>query len=149
MAALRLIRGWNQTGQKFAGEPDIVKSLLVTNPVLLWVLVCTAYILLSFQILGRLEGLPYIVATSTTSVLISSAFSFKLDFTSEDSPELVVGFAKSLNEMFQRQSLLWRARTVFVLTAVLSTYGVYRILTVGRGPKLNTGVSEQTLTIHG
>lgn len=139
MAALRLVRGWNQTGQKFAGEPDIVKSFLITRPVFLWVLVSAAYVLLSFQILGRLQGLPYIAATSLTSVLVSSAFSFKLDFTSEDAPELVVGFAQSLNEMFQGQSLLWRARTVFILIAVLGAYGVFRLLTAGRDGRIIAG----------
>ncbi|CAM1510342.1 Fc.00g006770.m01.CDS01 [Cosmosporella sp. VM-42] len=137
MAALRLTRAWNQTGQKFAGEPDIVKSFIVPHPGLLWTIVILAYGSISFRMLGRLDGLPYIAATALTSVLISSAFSFKLDFTSEDAPELVVGFAEKLNDLFQGQSLLWRARTTFILLGTLAGYGVFRTITGGRGARLN------------
>ncbi|KAH7140582.1 alkaline-phosphatase-like protein [Dactylonectria macrodidyma] len=132
LASLRITRGWNQTGQKFAGEPDIVKSFLITNPQLLWVILTAAYIVLSFRIHSRLEGLPYFTSTCLSSMLLMTAFGFKLDFTSEDAPELVVGFAHNLNQIFHGQSLLWRARTVFALLAVAWGYGLYRTLTGGR-----------------
>ncbi|KPM37598.1 GPI ethanolamine phosphate transferase 2 [Neonectria ditissima] len=119
LAALRVTRGWNQTGQKFAGEPDIVKTYVVPNPQLLWITITVAYIMLSFRILSRLDSLPYFAATSLASLLLTSAFSFKMDFTSEDAPELVIGFAHTFNQMFQGQSLLWKARTVFGLLATL------------------------------
>jgi ethanolamine phosphate transferase 2 subunit G len=41
---LRVIRAWNQTGQKFAGEPDIVKSILQPNPDFLALLVILTYV---------------------------------------------------------------------------------------------------------
>ncbi|POR33611.1 GPI ethanolamine phosphate transferase 2 [Tolypocladium paradoxum] len=126
LGTLRLTRGWNQTGQKFAGEPDIVKLFLAPNPQLLWVLVSMTYILVSFQVLANLNGLPFIVATSLTSVLISSAFAFKLAFTAEDAPELIAGFAKTLNDMFEGQTLLSRARVVFASLAVLAAWAVYQ-----------------------
>ncbi|KAH6893565.1 alkaline-phosphatase-like protein [Thelonectria olida] len=129
LAALRITRSWNQTGQKFAGEPDIVKTFIVTNPHLLWAILTAAYIFLSFRTLSSLDGLPYYAATSLSSVLLTTAYAFKLDFTREDAPELVVGFARSINEVFQGQSLLWRARTVFLLLAALWAFGVYRAMT--------------------
>lgn len=138
LAALRATRSWNQTGQKFAGEPDIVKTFLIPNPQLLWVVITAAYIMLSFRILSRLEGLPYFASTCLASLFLTAAFSFKLDFTSEDAPELVVGFAHSLNQIFQGQSLVWRARTVFGLFAILWGYGVYRTLTGGRAAQIQS-----------
>ncbi|KAM5353787.1 hypothetical protein ACJ41O_000437 [Fusarium nematophilum] len=138
LAALRLTRGWNQTGQKFAGNPDIVKSYIVTHPQLLWTVLTFSYIILSFRLLARLDKIPYLAGTSLTSVLLLTAYSFKLDFTSEDAPELVVGFARTLNDMFQGQSLLWRARTTFILLAIFTIYGVYRSLTGGRTAQMQS-----------
>lgn len=111
---------------------------MIPNPGLLWALVIFAYGTLSFRILARLDGLPYVLATSLSSVLVSSAFSFKLDFTSEDAPELVVGYARRLNDIFQGQSLLWRARTVFMLTAAIAAYGIFRAITGRAGARLGS-----------
>ncbi|KND91489.1 GPI ethanolamine phosphate transferase 2 [Tolypocladium ophioglossoides CBS 100239] len=126
LGTLRLTRGWNQTGQKFAGEPDIVKRFLAPNPQLLWVLVSVMYILVSFQVLASLNGLPFIVAASLTTALILSSFTFKLAFTTEDAPELVAGFAKTVNDVFEGQTLLSRARVVFALLAVLTACARYQ-----------------------
>lgn len=95
--------------------------------------------ILSFRMLARLKSLPSMTSTALTSVLLMSAFSFKLDFTSEDAPELVVGFARGLNELFQGQSLVWRARTVFIILAIFSAYGTYRSFTGGRNGQLQSG----------
>ncbi|WAO91006.1 GPI ethanolamine phosphate transferase 2 [Fusarium falciforme] len=150
LAALRITRAWNQTGQKFAGSPDIVKSFIVTHPQLLWSLLIFSYMILSFRMLARLKSLPSMTSTALTSVLLMSAFSFKLDFTSEDAPELVVGFARSLNELFQGQSLLWRARTVFTILAIFSAYGTYRSFTGGRNGQLQSAhLFHHLLTLLG
>ncbi|KAF0642608.1 hypothetical protein FPSE5266_08630 [Fusarium pseudograminearum] len=138
LAALRITRGWNQTGQKFAGDPDIVKSFVVTHPQLLWGIITLGYMMLSFRLLARLKSLPSLASTSITSVLLMSAYSFKLDFTSEDAPELVVGFAKSLNDLLVGQSLLWRARTAFILLGILFGYGIYRSFTGGRNGQMQS-----------
>jgi ethanolaminephosphotransferase len=145
LAALRITRSWNQTGQKFAGEPDIVKTFIVTNPHLLWVILTVAYMFLSFRTLSYLNGLPYYAATSLSSVLLTTAYAFKLDFTREDAPELVVGFARSINEVFQGQSLLWRARTVFLLLAALWAFGVYRAMTGPRAAQTQSGKALNSL----
>ncbi|KAG8353699.1 GPI ethanolamine phosphate transferase 2 [Fusarium venenatum] len=138
LVALRITRGWNQTGQKFAGDPDIVKSFVVTHPQLLWVIITLGYMVMSFRLLARLKSLPSLASTSITSVLLMSAYSFKLDFTNEDAPELVVGFAKSLNDLLVGQSLLWRARTAFILLGILFGYGIYRSFTGGRNGQLQS-----------
>lgn len=138
LASLRLIRGWNQTGQKFAGEPDIVKTFLLPNPALLWILVTVTYILVSFHVMRNLEGLPYVVITGLTSVLVSSAFGFKLAFTAEDAPELVVGVARTLQNHFEGHSLLMRARIVFTVVAMLIVVGIYNAVRGGqRGSRVS------------
>ncbi|KAG6167513.1 hypothetical protein E4U51_002828 [Claviceps purpurea] len=126
LSVIRLIRGWNQTGQKFAGEPDIVKSFLSPHPPILWGLVIASYVAASLQLMSSVHDVPYLVVTSFTSVLASSAFAFKLAFTAEDAPELVTGFAKTLNEVFYGQSLTSRARLVFLLLAVVACFAVYQ-----------------------
>ncbi|EGR48836.1 uncharacterized protein TRIREDRAFT_61486 [Trichoderma reesei QM6a] len=126
LAALRLTRSWNQTGQKFAGEPDTVKTFLNPNPELLWVLVTLAYVVVTFQTLQSLSGMPYILATSLAPALFLATFTFKLAFTAEDAPELVVGFARDLLDTFQGPTLILRARIVFGLLAALLGFAIYR-----------------------
>ncbi|KAK6210236.1 GPI ethanolamine phosphate transferase [Colletotrichum tabaci] len=128
LTATRLIRGWNQTGQKHAGEPDIVKTFIVANPSLLWALVSLAYLFLFAQILRKLRGLPRILATATSATLILSAFTFKLAFTSEDAPELVTGLPAFLNALTHGLSLVARARAVFIGLAAVAAYSTYLAL---------------------
>ncbi|EFY87233.1 sulfatase, putative [Metarhizium acridum CQMa 102] len=126
LAVIRLVRSWNQTGQKFAGEADVVKLFLVPNPPLLWALIIASYFVASLQLMSSIHDLPYVAITSVTSVLVSSAFTFKLAFTAEDSPELVTAFAKKMNDAFHGQSLLSRARVVFAVLLLLSSFAVYQ-----------------------
>lgn len=129
LVSFRLLRSWNQTGQKFAGEPDIVKLYMTQQPLLLWALVAFMYALVSFKVLPNLHGLPFFAITGVTSLLVSSAFSFKLAFAAEDAPELVVGSLKMLNDTFSGQTLVSRARVVFALLSVLTTFALYSALT--------------------
>ncbi|PHH62423.1 hypothetical protein CDD81_7142 [Ophiocordyceps australis] len=132
LGALRLARGWNQTGQKFAGEPDIVKSYLLPHPRLLWALVVATYAVISFQLTRQLKGLPPLVATLLASASVLAAFAFKLAFTAADSPELVAGFARDVNEAIEGPSLLRRARLVFAFIVGLLAYAVWRAIQGGR-----------------
>ena len=131
LTALRLTRSWNQTGQKFAGEPDIVKIFLLEYPQSLWLLVGAMYLVVFVHIIPNLQPLPLVAVTAATSVLVTSAFAFKLAFTGEDAPELVVGVAKMLHDTFQGQSLLLRARIVFGIISALVVVGVYHAMTGG------------------
>jgi ethanolamine phosphate transferase 2 subunit G len=122
----RVVRGWNQTGQKHAGEPDIVKTFLAADPTLLWCLVGFAYGLTGVQIYRRLPSVPRPVAITTVVALIGAAASFKLAFTHEDAPELVPGGLDQLRQVLHGLSLVTRARLVFTGLAVASSYGAYR-----------------------
>ncbi|RCI10772.1 hypothetical protein L249_5340 [Ophiocordyceps polyrhachis-furcata BCC 54312] len=126
LGCLRLARSWNQTGQKFAGEPDVVKMFLVPNPQLTWALVTLSYAVVAFQIIGNLYGFPLALRLSLTSVLVSAAFSFKLAFTAHDAPELVTGLASRVNEALQGPSLILRFRTLFFFLALFTVLAVVR-----------------------
>ncbi|KAK8017176.1 gpi ethanolamine phosphate transferase 2 [Apiospora marii] len=130
LVAMRLIRGWNQTGQKFAGEPDIVKLFMTSNPQLLWALSFLTYLTTAFKLRHRLgQGLPRVITVPFVTVLISLALSFKVAFCSEDSPELIVGFMKTVLGYLGEASLVRRAQAVFVAIAIGSVYPVYCLLT--------------------
>ncbi|KAF3770443.1 alkaline phosphatase-like protein [Cryphonectria parasitica EP155] len=125
----RVVRGWNQTGQKFAGEPDIVKIFLQPEPVRLWALISITYLWLHRELLQGFSGLPRSLAITGSTGLVLAAFTFKLAFTNEDAPELVAGFARSLLELTQGPSLVVRAQAVFVGLALAAACVVYFIAT--------------------
>ncbi|KAK1722304.1 hypothetical protein CaCOL14_006250 [Colletotrichum acutatum] len=128
LTATRLIRGWNQTGQKHAGEPDIAKTFVVTRPAVLWTLVSVTYLFLFIQLLRKLRGLPRAAVTAASALLVLSAFTFKLAFTNEDAPELVTGPLATLNTLAQGVSLVARARVVFVGIGAAALYSSYLAL---------------------
>lgn len=122
LLATRLARGWNQTGQKHAGGPDIVKNFLLTDPGLLWRMVTCTYLWMYLRILGVVTtssssgpASTYLAVASTT-VLVALAAAFKLHFAHEDSPELVVGhvpFLEQLLALLGGISLVRKAQLVF------------------------------------
>ncbi|OTA94494.1 hypothetical protein M434DRAFT_394638 [Hypoxylon sp. CO27-5] len=128
LSAMRLIRGWNQTGQKFAGESDIVTSFIVPNPILLWCLVVATYGIVSVELFNDLRDIPTAILGSLVAGLTTSAISFKLAFTNEDAPELVVGLARTVVNIFDGPSLVNRARAVFLGLGLTSIYPLYNLV---------------------
>ncbi|KAK3333890.1 alkaline-phosphatase-like protein [Cercophora scortea] len=131
LVVTRLIRGWNQTGQKFAGEPDIVKTFLSTSPALLWTLVGATYLWIHRELVHGFSRLPVPVGFIGATALALAAFNFKLSFTHEDAPELVVGFAQRLLDLdfAQGTSLVSRARAVFAGLGFATACALFFILT--------------------
>ncbi|KAK3897294.1 GPI ethanolamine phosphate transferase 2, partial [Staphylotrichum tortipilum] len=146
LLATRLIRSWNQTGQKFAGEPDIVKMYLHTNPVLLWCLIGATYFWIHQNLVYGLSGLPLWLSFATSTGLVLAAFTFKVAFTLEDAPELVTDFARALLKLnfTADASLVARARAVFIGLALLATLTVGFMLARRR---ISTGQSGPA-TLH-
>ncbi|OTB11945.1 hypothetical protein K445DRAFT_321661 [Daldinia sp. EC12] len=143
LGAMRLTRGWNQTGQKFAGEPDIVTSFVAPNPQLLWSLALATYVVVSIELFKGLRDIPTAISGSIVVGLAISAMSFKLAFTNEDAPELIVGFAKMLVGLFDGPTLVNRARAVFLGLGLTSLYPLYSIFL--RGTKQSKGDAMRTL----
>ncbi|KAJ5753833.1 uncharacterized protein N7511_007986, partial [Penicillium nucicola] len=83
----RLLRRWNQTGQKFAAEPDIARTFFPRNPDIFWGLLILAYADAGAHLLRNfpLSGLPRLGALP----LAVLAFTFKLHFVASESPELL------------------------------------------------------------
>ncbi|KAI1437765.1 alkaline-phosphatase-like protein [Xylaria sp. CBS 124048] len=123
----RIACSWNQTGQKFAGEPDIVTTFLRPNPTLLWILVWGTYFGVTREILKTFDGLPTAISGSVISGIVMSAVSFKLAFTKQDAPELVTGLAKFFADLFDGPSLVTQARTVFMGIGLAAIYPLYRL----------------------
>ncbi|KAK3989493.1 GPI ethanolamine phosphate transferase 2 [Cladorrhinum sp. PSN332] len=126
----RLIRSWNQTGQKFAGEPDVVKLFLRTNPVLLWSLVILTYLWIHQSLVYGFSGLPIWLSFAAATGLVLAAFTFKVAFTLEDAPEIVTDPIKKVLELSFTTTtttttqgavdLISRARAVFIGVGLLT-----------------------------
>lgn len=125
LGMMKLTRSWNQTGQKFAGEPDIVTAFLLPNPTLLWTLVWSTYLLVSRELLSNLDGVPTVISGSVVAGVVTSAVSFKLTFTKQDAPEVVVGFARFFADLFDGPSLVTQARAVFMGIGLMTLYLLY------------------------
>jgi len=116
LGTVRVIRAWNQTGQKYAGEPDIVKTFVYSNPQLLWFLVGATYIWIHRELVFGFNGIIAPVSYASATGMILAAVTFKVSFTKEDAPELVIGFVRSIADLgfTQGHSLVARARAVFI-----------------------------------
>jgi len=131
LGAVRIVRAWNQTGQKFAGEPDIVKTYLYPHPGVLWFLVFTTYIWIHRELIFSYNGIIAPVSYAAVSGLALAAVTFKVAFTKEEAPELVFGFVNSVAELgFSRDhSLITRARAVFMALAAAFGCALFYIFT--------------------
>jgi ethanolamine phosphate transferase 2 subunit G len=142
MAATRLVRGWNQTGQKFAGSPDIVKTFIGTNPSLLWLLVFLTYgITVQAGMRRSLGGIPAVGMRLLSSVIVVLALWFKMAFTREDAPELTTGLVERTTRLLAvfGVPLVALARRVFAAVGIVAAYATYLGL---RGGNQATGVSN-------
>jgi ethanolaminephosphotransferase len=125
LAALRITRRWNQTGQKFAGEPDIARTFLSQHTTLLWILIVATYACNCYQLAQK--GFPTLsrsLARPIAVVLTILALTFKLAFEHEDSPELLDWTATRLVELTTGPSLVFRARAVFIGIALALSYTI-------------------------
>lgn len=117
MACHRLMVRWNQTGQKHAGESDIVHGFFPSHHVLMWVLVLSSYVLIGLQLAKTSfkSVMAGEAAFSTALVMILPAIVFKLNFTQADAPELVLGLGEKVRNATAGLDLVTQARVVFVM----------------------------------
>jgi ethanolaminephosphotransferase len=114
-------RRWNQTGQKHAGEPDIVTKVLLTNRWLLWLLVLTTYSIVSRRLSRRAATWGSVQLTVLPVIVAISALLFKLAFTAADAPELLQNFKifDSVVALVTQYHLVGLARMTFLGLAYL------------------------------
>lgn len=135
LAIHRVIRRWNQTGQKYAGADDIVNSGLFhgRNSAILWVLVGATYMDVTIRLarhvarsIGTFESNQKarnveidsthqnrMFGTMAVLPLCGTAFVFKLAFTAKDAPELTSGISTDLMAKIETLDLVGLARMVF------------------------------------
>ncbi|KAJ4379144.1 major facilitator super transporter protein [Didymella sp. IMI 355093] len=135
LAIHRIVRRWNQTGQKFAGADDIVTSGIFygINSILLWVLVGATYLdvtnrvsrhiarsvatveesVSASQADSRPEQQHRMMGSLIATPLCVSAIVFKLAFTVKDAPELTYGISDSIMGRVEMLDLVDLARMVF------------------------------------
>ena len=140
LVLLRIIRIWNQTGQKHAGEPDIARTVLPAHNVSLWLLVLVTYV----DVIQRLSrrAVPWASRHLTTAASLAlgiAALGFKIAFTKVDAPELLEGLGYIVLRPMEEASLVAQARAVFTsiaTMAVLTSFpAVYRRIRGGREMK--------------
>ncbi|KAK5787497.1 hypothetical protein VI817_009994 [Penicillium citrinum] len=113
LVSQRILRRWNQTGQKFAAEPDIARDFFSAHPVTLWGLVILTYMDSSYHLFSNM---PSIIPTKLLAVILPAlAFLFKMNFVANDSPELLadLSLSKITGDWLGSLSLVWQARLVF------------------------------------
>jgi ethanolaminephosphotransferase len=117
LASHRLMLRWNQTGQKHAGEPDIVHAFFPSHHVLMWMLILATYVVVGIQ-LARTSLRSAMIGDADLAiafVVILPAVVFKLNFTQADAPELVLGLGEKLRAVTANVDLVSQARVVFVM----------------------------------
>ncbi|KAF2474329.1 GPI ethanolamine phosphate transferas-like protein 2 [Lindgomyces ingoldianus] len=136
----RIIRRWNQTGQKYAGAPDIVHSpfLRGSNSLVLWSLIGATYMDITIRLsrhvartisdgdsppaTGEDTDKERFMGTLAVLPLGITAFMFKLAFTARDAPELVQGITAGVLGFVEDLSLVGVARMVFVGIALSASW---------------------------
>lgn len=111
----RIIRVWNQTGQKHAGERDIASAYLPPYRLLLWSLVFVTYLNVVRRLSkSSLRWAPPSLAMSGAVILGTAAFAFKMAFTAADAPELIAPFMQPAVDVMGGTPLVIQARAVFL-----------------------------------
>jgi ethanolaminephosphotransferase len=117
LACHRLMLRWNQTGQKHAGGPDIVRAFFPSHHILMWMLILATYVIVGIQ-LARICLRSAMIGDADLAiafVVILPAVVFKLNFTQADAPELVLGLGEKLRAVTADVDLVSQARVVFVM----------------------------------
>lgn len=119
----RILRRWNQTGQKFAAEPDIARTLFSSHQDTLWFLVILTY---ANTFKNLLVSSPSSLVWRLVSLFATlAAFIFKLTFVASDSPELLSeSFLGPLAKTVGHVSLVLQARIVFCGVALMVLYAM-------------------------
>ncbi len=120
LALLRVVRAWNQTGQKHAGEPDIAKTLFPAHNFIFWLLVLATYL----DVVQRLarRAVPWAsrqLSSAASFALGIAALGFKVAFTKADAPELLEGLQFFVLRPLEEASLVAQARAFFSSNAIM------------------------------
>lgn len=139
LCILRVLRSWNQTGQKHAGEPDIAKNILPAHNFILWGLVLATYGDVAQRMTRRiLPGASRSIAVSCSVASCLGALGFKIAFVKLDAPELLLGLDGFVLGPTDQSSLTAQARAVFIGIVLLAGFTVASTLIGGSKRKGKT-----------
>ncbi|KAG9242411.1 GPI ethanolamine phosphate transferas-like protein 2 [Calycina marina] len=143
---LRIIRRWNQTGQKWAGEPDI-SSLFFDHKLIFWCLVGATY-LWNLQSLANcgFSLFPKMAGRAIGAALSTAAVTFKLAFTIEDSPELML-WVVSPTETDSAVNLVTRAKIAFMAIGMAVAYTIVTGFAQPRQPETTMRTMHNLLVL--
>lgn len=116
----RVLRRWNQTGQKFAAEPDIARTFFAHHPMVFWGLLILTYMDAGHHLVSNVPISGILRAGTLVPVML--AFTFKLHFVASESPELLdqTIILQIMQKWPYSLSLVLHARLVFYgLAAVI------------------------------
>ncbi|KAF3925648.1 hypothetical protein ABW21_db0208044 [Orbilia brochopaga] len=124
LALIRVIRRWNQTGQKHAGADDIAKTYLPDHPLLLWVLVFLAYTDMFWRLRRSLmaKGASIAIGTLLSFPPVMCSMLFKLSMAALDTKELIPSFLLDSAEAFAELSVVTQAQLVFLFLLINVLY---------------------------
>ena len=141
---------WNQTGQKHAGEPDIVHTVFPEHHIFMWLLLLSTYVMNGWFLHNRSFAgifMPEITAFIDVSLVVLGIV-FKLNFTQADAPELVQGLASRIREWSEPFSLVMQARAVFgVLAAATIAVVLPSIIRTRMRPSTTTPSDETVVPL--
>ena len=123
-----VVRKWNQTGQKYAGDSDVLGEAIKPNAFFLWTLNIIAYSVFSRNLSERATQWIQAKQMGVLPVLVAmSALIFKVAFTAADAPELVerVAFLRPLVSFTGKYPLVNLARVCFMGLAQLMGCAIY------------------------
>jgi ethanolaminephosphotransferase len=120
----RIMERWNQTGQKYAGAPDIAHEFRGRIALLLWVLTLSTYATVAARIayhLLRDLKVASVISSTIAIGLCVPAMIFKLAFTASDAPELLAWLGQYPAAALQEIPLISAARVTFLSIALAAS----------------------------
>ena len=138
LGVLRVVRVWNQTGQKHAGEPDVARNVLPAHNIMLMVFVLASFLFASYRFCQRLSSRRSFAVAGFSIWLCLAGFTLKARFTSIDAPELLIGLEPWLFlEAIQHNALAAQ------MIQILSGIGVFVFLAVFPKAWLPPGIARE------
>lgn len=157
----RIIRRWNQTGQKYTAEPDIV-DFLATHPRLLWALIAWSYggvLYRSVRAIGAaaekdeadVRRKKVMLGVSVVAAVVVS-FLFKVSFTRAQAPEMMPFDVEDVRGRWiwiwiEKISLVTQCRIAFFL--MVAVIVIFNITTKANpDPRTTTTTTTTTLPLN-
>ena len=146
---LRLTRRWNQTGQKFAGEPDIARTFFSVHNYSMWYAVVATYAFQMYSLSQRgFRQVSPSLAIVFSIALCLAALTFKVTFTYAEAPELFRGIRVPLERHLESASLVTQARVTFIALALALAYNVVVRKSTNGGKQNDAGMGVVTYRAH-